>query len=151
MVVLPRIITLSSPTSHNPNQNIAMRIKCYDNHDTADRYTVVYLASVRGDATYDMRGMSEDPFHPQGFGQMTEGMDGSHLGDEIDFTDLPAPCRIMVRQDLYYLPDEKKRDDVINRIMNNKNPVCLHALGQPLADSLCAIIRELIEHNRDES
>ena len=51
-----------------------VRIACYDNGGkTADRYTVVYLETAfearRGGTYYECVGMSENPFHPQGFGQ----------------------------------------------------------------------------------
>jgi hypothetical protein len=38
-------------------------------------------------------GMSENPTHPQGFGQHTSAMDGSHLGKRIAFRDLPTSCQ----------------------------------------------------------
>jgi hypothetical protein len=44
-----------------------LRIKVYDNGGRSfDQYTVVY---IYGDGAYDMRGMSENPNHPQGFNQ----------------------------------------------------------------------------------
>lgn len=78
-------------------------IRCYDNGgETADRYTVVYTRT----ADYFYVGMSENPYHPQGFGQHGEGKDGpidrpkyAHLGKRISFHDLPAECRKLVRSD----------------------------------------------------
>lgn len=79
-----------------------MNIKCYDNGgETADRYTVVYLdQSERQLDTFGARGMSADPFHPQGYGMYCSAMIGPHLGKEIDFTDLPPDCQRLVKQDL---------------------------------------------------
>ena len=78
-------------------------IRCYDNGGaTFDRYTVVF---TRGKRCY--LGMSENPFHPQGFGQHGEWRKGensidypiySHLGKKIKFVDLPKDCQKAVKQ-----------------------------------------------------
>jgi len=48
----------------------------FDDQRTFDRFTVVYCDPVCGTQYHDMhlayRGMSENPFHPQGFGQWGE-------------------------------------------------------------------------------
>lgn len=83
-----------------------MRFKIYDNGgETYDRYTVFFLDDVN-----EARGerekltayvaMSEDPFHPQGFGQHGEGVPGKHNGKVITFDKLPKDCQQLVRQDL---------------------------------------------------
>jgi hypothetical protein len=78
-----------------------MNIKCYDNGGkTFDRYTAVYLAFPEGRGLYAARGMSENPFHPQGFGQFSAAQPGRHLGKPIKFHELPENCKKLVIQDL---------------------------------------------------
>lgn len=77
-------------------------VKIYDNGGkTFDRYTAVYISQPESQAgLYDARGMSEFPFHPQGFGQFCSAMPGKHLGKRIKFEELPADCQKLVKQDL---------------------------------------------------
>ncbi len=79
-----------------------MNIRIYDSGDKfLDRYTVVYLDQPENQPrTYAARGMSEYPFHPQGFGQYCTTMPGRHLGKRIKFEDLPKDCQKLVLQDL---------------------------------------------------
>ena len=71
----------------------------YDNGGkTVDRYTVYY--NEREGAFYCGRGMSESPFHPQGFGLYISGSLGRHNGRKILFEDLPADCQKLVISDL---------------------------------------------------
>ncbi len=90
-----------------------------------DRYTVIFLDNpVSDDPYYSDRypyrypylGMSDRPFHPQGFGQSGEieippnalrqlrkGKGQrlfSHLGKLISFNDLPEDCQKLVNADL---------------------------------------------------
>ncbi len=81
-------------------------VKIYDNggtsvkNGTIDRYTAAYTDWEGAKEYYCvMRAMSSEPFHPQGFGQMCEGMTGSHLGKRIKFADLPQPCQELILQD----------------------------------------------------
>lgn len=78
-------------------------VRIYDNGGkTFDRYTAVYLdMPERQPGIYAARGMSENPFHPQGFGQMTTARPGRHLGRRIARADLPQDCRILLKQDGY--------------------------------------------------
>jgi hypothetical protein len=78
------------------------QIACYDNGGkTFDRFTVVYLDyPERAVNTFQARGMSEHPFHPQGFGQMTSAMIGRHLGKRIQYHTLPVDCQKLVKSDL---------------------------------------------------
>lgn len=86
-----------NPQLHPSGQRIA----CYDDPESFDRYTVVYLDQPEeGTGTCAAVGMSERPFHPGGFGQHTACPDGPHLGNPILFTDLPADCQRLVNQDL---------------------------------------------------
>lgn len=75
-------------------------IRIYDNGGkTFDRFTVVYLNEPEGLGLYGARGMSENPFHPQGFGQYCTAAPGRHLGKRIKFDQLPIDCQRLVAQD----------------------------------------------------
>ena len=77
-----------------------LQLHIYDNQgETFDRYTAVYLASVEYDGSYACLGMSENPTHPQGFGQHGSADDGDHLGSRISIMQLPRPCRELVMSD----------------------------------------------------
>ena len=77
------------------------RVKCYDNGGTTFyRYTVVYIDQPeRRVNTFACVGMSDNPFHPQGYGQHATAMVGRHLGRRIPFVSLPPDCRKVVEQD----------------------------------------------------
>lgn len=100
----------------NPRNKLA---RFYDNGESADRYTAVYLAPmIQKDGTrytpdcFSYVGMDANPFHPQGFGQHGESDRGpvdfphcrlgrrNHLGKRIRFADLPPDCQRLVVQDL---------------------------------------------------
>lgn len=90
-------------------------VRCYDNGgESFDRYTVVftgrYTHKTNGGHWYV--GMSENPFHPQGFGQHGETefqcVDRptyGHLGKKISFDSLPEDCQKLVMQDYVDLWD----------------------------------------------
>ena len=77
-------------------------IRIYDNGGASfDRYTVVFMNEPEYQpGTFMALGMSEHPFHPQGFGQHCAAMPGRHLGKRIKFEDLPEDCQKLVKQDL---------------------------------------------------
>jgi hypothetical protein len=77
-------------------------VRIYDNGGkTFDRYTAVYLDFPERDGlSYVARGMSENPSHPQGFGQFCTAMPGRHLGKRIKLDDLPPDCKILVLSDI---------------------------------------------------
>jgi len=81
-----------------------MRIRAYDSGgETIDRYTVVYLDHcTRGRCAFF--GASDNPTHPQGFGQhgeLSEGdTGGEHLGQRVGFCSLPLVLRRFVLRDL---------------------------------------------------
>ena len=77
-------------------------VRIYDNGGkTADRYTAVYMDSPeRAAGMFQCVGMSENPFHPQGFGQHSSAMPGKHLGKRIAFEALPKDCQRLVMRDL---------------------------------------------------
>jgi len=77
-------------------------VRIYDNGGkTFDRYTVVYMDETEcRHGRFAAVGMSEHPFHPQGFGQHCSAMPGRHLGVRITFETLPEDCQKLVRRDL---------------------------------------------------
>lgn len=92
------------------SMNQPTKVRCYDNGDRADatfdRYTVVftgrYRKSMRDD--YISLGSSCHPFHPQGFGSVSESdhiIDRpgySHLGKRVSFSALPEDVKNFVVQ-----------------------------------------------------
>lgn len=83
-------------------------VRIYDNGGTTfDRYTCVFTGHWSGRAVYrsHYRGMSENPYHPQGYGMWGE-CEGhidrpsySHLGKPVRFADLPPMCQRLVISD----------------------------------------------------
>ena len=75
-------------------------VRIYDNGGkTFDRFTAVYLDQPeRQPRTFACVGMSERPFHPQGFGQHSTAMLGRHLGKIITRDSLPQDCRLILKQ-----------------------------------------------------
>lgn len=104
--------------SNVPN-GVPKWIRVYDNGGRSfDRYTVVFtkkaITNTHGDRWFMYLGMSENPFHPQGFGQHGESdrqpVDRptyGHLGKKIKFEDLPEDCKQLVLQDYLELWDFK--------------------------------------------
>ena len=100
-------------------------VRCYDNGgETCDRYTVVFTGKYKKgrDREFMYLGMSEKPFHPQGFGQRGETRwkpcdvneagfapaigRSNHLGKRIQFDELPHDCKVATISDyrqLWYL------------------------------------------------
>lgn len=78
------------------------KIRCYDNGGkTFDRFTVVYMDEPENaPGLFAAVGMSENPFHPQGFGQHCSAMPGRHLGKRIRLEDMPEACQRLVKRDL---------------------------------------------------
>lgn len=65
-----------------------------------DRYTAVYLdESEYKPGTFSGRGMSENPFSPQGFGCSCVVEPGRHLGKRIKFEDCPPEVQRCIQQD----------------------------------------------------
>ena len=82
------------------------RIKCYmqKRRKTYDYITVVYTHASKvgfpvGTVLY--RGMSEDPYHPLGFGQWGEHRHGSFTpgGSRVSFSELPKNCQDLALRD----------------------------------------------------
>lgn len=80
-------------------------IRCYDNDQTFDRYTVVYTGNYPGRDGCEYVGMSSDPYSPSGFGQHGHSQEiidkpkYAHLGKKISFNDLPENCQKLVLRD----------------------------------------------------
>jgi hypothetical protein len=85
-----------------PKKPAPLPIRSYDNGGkTFDRYTVVYMDEPENrPGCFAARGMSRNPFHPQGFGQYCIATPGRHLGRRIAFKDLPEDCQRLVTSDL---------------------------------------------------
>lgn len=109
------------------HQGVPRYVRCYDNGGRSfDRYTVCFTgraATLRGPGGWEYLylGMSDHPFHPQGFGQhgVTKGFHcdclggkrgteyrrppavgrKNHLGVRIHFQDLPPDCQKAVLTD----------------------------------------------------
>jgi hypothetical protein len=77
-------------------------IRIYDNGgQTFDRYTVIYMDEPEREPNmFAAVGMSEHPFHPQGFGQHCTATPGKHIGRRITFEELPTDCQRLVLRDL---------------------------------------------------
>jgi len=76
-------------------------VTVYDQPDTLDRYTIILRDPESGEDYWF--GASEDPFHPQGFGQgvgdsTTNGPPGPHLGEEVEVSDLPEKVQQYIEQ-----------------------------------------------------
>ena len=80
-----------------------MNISIYDQgYQYVDRYSVIYH-DFEYDGMRQCRGMSENPSHPQGFGQWFEipkTEDNSYLGELIEFDALPTKCQKLILIDL---------------------------------------------------
>ena len=77
-------------------------ILIYDNGGVSfDRYTAFdnndYSLS-NGTKYYRGVGFSDNPFHPQGFGQHIEVSKGAHLGNRIALKNLPIKAQIFIRE-----------------------------------------------------
>ena len=82
--------------------------RCFDNGGkTADRYTIMpgrqHWRTHRDDRTkrWVAFGASENPFHPQGFGQSCEidgWQDYRYLGKKVPLSSLPEPVIRLARQ-----------------------------------------------------
>lgn len=86
-----------------PN-GIPKNVRIYDN-GKFDRYTVVYTGNYKDHHGCEYLGMSDNPTHPQGFGQHGWSNDvidrpkSSYLGRKIEFEDLPEKCQELVLND----------------------------------------------------
>ena len=83
-------------------------LRCYDNGGRSfDRYTILpprwaveHVARYRVGvgALWAAIGSSENPFHPQGFGQHISAVAGPHLGRRVRWDTLPANVQKFARQ-----------------------------------------------------
>ena len=97
------VIERNGTKSDRTRLGIEKNVRIYDNGgESFDRYTAVYLnepTGFNGDRMFNARGMSANPYHPQGFGQLTSVIDGEHLGERIEFDSLPIDCQNLVKSD----------------------------------------------------
>ena len=89
------------------------RIRCYmqKRRTTYDYITVVYTHASKAGfpvGTVLFRGMSEDPYHPLGYGMGGEGSRGSFNpgGSRVSFSELPKNCQDLVLRDYKALWEE---------------------------------------------
>ncbi len=90
---------------HKTSTNSKFNLKCYDaGEEVVDRYTIIHIDDMirmtADGALYSAWAASANPFHPLGFGQHTEAMIGNHLGQEVEFSQLPEDVQRFVAQDL---------------------------------------------------
>ena len=97
-------------------------IRCYDNNgETFDRYTVVFTNKRIGgtkqrSGEFVYAGMSEYPYHPQGFYQhgffdtFIDKPSYSHLGKKIKFYELPDDCQKAIIEEYNMLWDISQKD-----------------------------------------
>lgn len=93
----------------------SLTVTLYDNGgETLDRYTAIFV-TADGESWYI--GMSEHPFHPQGFGQHGEGdVSGTIERDrEIAIGIAPVDVRMCIRQEIeaYYAATPPTADDYL--------------------------------------
>ena len=75
-------------------------VRCWDaGKKWADRYTVLYTKHGNKGLS-NGRGMSSNPFSPNGCGMYIEAYAGTHLGKRIPFSELPEKCKKAVEMDL---------------------------------------------------
>lgn len=88
-----------------PRKDYGAPLRIWDNGGkTADRYTLLPPRSRRAwkewrhdDGRWEGLGSSEQPFHPQGFGQHISATPGPHLGKRIHWNELPAEVQRFAR------------------------------------------------------
>ena len=128
---------------------VPRHIRCYDNGgETYDRYTVdrytvvyVYLGRMGTNGHQDVNDgyphvtMSGSPFWPLGVCQHGESQDGpidrpkhSHLGEKIQFEDLPEDCQKVVVDDYLGLWDirEIHKTALVRHYLENKGLSCMY-------------------------
>lgn len=100
--------------------NLDRFVRIYDNGGkTFDRYTAVYMNEPeRKPNTFSARGMSKNPFHPQGFGCSCTATPGRHLGKRIKLSELPKDCQCLVLQDI------KAEREYVEGLIANCEPIC---------------------------
>ncbi len=97
--------TVKANVANDPGEDVlGCTVRIYDNGgETADRYSI----AVQNPETLEISwlGSSEDPFHPQGFGQhvgeVSEDVDSEneHLGKRIKMADVPEPVKKFIEQE----------------------------------------------------
>lgn len=85
------------------SRELSAIVRIWDNGGrTFDRYTIMPPEWATGwrasDGRWQAIASSEDPFHPQGFGQTADAIPGEHLGERIEWDALPADVQRFARQ-----------------------------------------------------
>lgn len=76
------------------NQGYGRILAIYDHDKTFDRYSVYFnVYATNHDCSKEVFAMSDNPCHPQGFGQWCSGFTGRHNGKSISFDKLPKACQ----------------------------------------------------------
>lgn len=91
-------------------------LRIFDNNGKSfDRYTICpprWANEYRNELDrrlFEVIGSSDSPFHPQGFGQHTMAMVGSHLGKRIKWENLPVDVQKFATQNFpEYAPNGEK-------------------------------------------
>jgi hypothetical protein len=84
---------------------VPRKIRCYDDGEAGDRYTVVFTGNYKGRNGCDYIGMNASPFHPMGIcmhgnhNQVIDYPSYANLGKKIKFEDLPEDCQKVVIRD----------------------------------------------------
>lgn len=113
--------TVEYPMRKSRESECVMRFrKAWDNRGkTFDRYSVTFEAYNEHTGQWDIfsegwnvsapvgdkscnriycLGMSDHPFHPQGFGQSSTCVEGKHLGKRVTFSQLPEEVQRCILQ-----------------------------------------------------
>jgi hypothetical protein len=95
---MPRVLN----TIHTTRGRLVCRI--WDLPATNDRYTIAFKAQRLDQVTYyPYLACSENPTHPQGFGQWGENrvfITGKHLGKRVSFDSLPPAVQAFILQNI---------------------------------------------------
>jgi hypothetical protein len=96
---MPRVLnTIMHPT----RGRLVCRI--WDLPASHDRYTIAFKAQLSDRVTYyPYLACSENPTHPQGFGQHNEShtfMTGKHLGKRVSFDSLPPAVQAFILRNI---------------------------------------------------
>jgi hypothetical protein len=105
---MPRVLnTISHPTRGRlvcRIWNAALDKMYKDDKAPFDKYTIAFKAQRLDQVTYyPYLACSENPTHPQGFGQWGESrvfMTGKHLGKRVSFDSLPPAVQAFILQNI---------------------------------------------------
>jgi hypothetical protein len=106
--------------NNRPRKDYGSPLRIWDDGGKSyDRYTITAPRSARAsdtfrewDGSWRCLAASENPQHPQGFGQHSSCTPGPHLGKRITWQELPAAVQKFVRASEFgqYCPNESPTD-----------------------------------------